>query len=374
MKALDDLVSVSRRYGADPDWVLAGGGNTSYKDASTLWIKASGTQLSTIDQGGFCAIDRGRLAAIWEKAYPRDADAREAAVLADLMAARKEGDSKRPSVETLLHGLFPQSFVLHTHPGLVNGLTCGREGEAAFRRLFSDLAIWVPFVEPGYLLAKAVREEAEAFRSRSAGFPSLMFMQNHGLLVAGDSVAELDRLSALVVSRLEAELSRKPDRRAKTVDAAALVKATAALASLAGPDPAILFRCDTEILARSASAAAFGPLSAPFSPDHIVYAGHEFLRTGLDSISPAWRDCLKRNGQPPRIVVVEGLGAFAVASGQAARSTAEKAMLLFVDACGVAAYAESFGGALHMSPAMVQFIRSWEVEKYRASIAQGGTA
>jgi rhamnose utilization protein RhaD (predicted bifunctional aldolase and dehydrogenase) len=372
MDAMRDLVALSRRYGADPAWVLAGGGNTSYKDASTLWIKASGSELGTIDEGGFCAIDRNRLAAIWQGDYPRDADSREAAVLADLMAARMEGDSKRPSVETLLHGLFPQAFVLHTHPSLVNGLTCGRQGEAAFRRLFSDVAIWLPFVEPGYLLAKAVREEAEAFSARKASFPSLMFMQNHGLLVAGESVAELDSLSAFVISRLESGLVRRPDQRAQIVDSQALARATARLASLAPPDAAILFRSDAEILARASGEAAFEPLSAPFTPDHIVYAGHEFLRTGLESIESAWQDCLRRNNAAPRIVLVHGLGAFAIASGPAAQSIAGKAMLLFVDACGVAAYAESFGGALHMSPAMVQFIRTWEVEKYRASMAQGG--
>jgi rhamnose utilization protein RhaD (predicted bifunctional aldolase and dehydrogenase) len=369
MSALTDLVSLSRRYGADPSWVLAGGGNTSFKDGTTLWVKASGSSLATIDERGFCAIELARLALIWSKSYPSDPEAREAAVLADLMSARKEGDAKRPSVETLLHGLLPQAYVLHSHPTMVNGMTCGREGEAVFRRLFSDLAIWVPFVEPGYILARAVREEAERFRAKLGAFPAMIFMQNHGLLVAGETVEEIDRLSSLVISRAGTALVRRPDLSAVTVDAEAVARAASVLGALAGPGAALLFRADAEILARAASERAFAPLAAPFSPDHIVYAGHEFLRVPDTAIEAGWRDYEARNGQPPRIVLVQGLGAFAVAGSAAA---AEKAMLLFVDACRVAAYAESFGGPSHMRPAMVQFIRTWEVEKYRASVAQGG--
>src|SRR5208337_4647465 len=111
MDKLDDLVTLSRRFGSDPDWVLAGGGNTSFKDARSLYVKASGSSLGTIDGSGFCAIDRTRLDAIWSAEYPEEADAREVAALADLMAARMAGEAKRPSVETLMHGLFPQAYV-----------------------------------------------------------------------------------------------------------------------------------------------------------------------------------------------------------------------------------------------------------------------
>ncbi len=370
MGKLDDLVRLSHRYGLDPEWILAGGGNTSFKDATGLYVKASGTSLGTIDETGFCTIDRDRLMRIWERSYPEDADAREAAVLADLMAARGEGQKGRPSVETLLHGLFPQSYAVHSHPTIVNGLTCGRDGEAAFARLFKDIAIWVPFVEPGYLLARAVKAEAEAFRSRAGAFPNLMFMQNHGLLVAGESAAEIDRLSALVISRLEAQIVRRPCLAAKAVDATAISRGAKAIKDLAGEGSTVLFRADGEILARAASEAAFAPLSLPFSPDHIVYAGHEFLCVdGLDSLPAGWLGYADRNGQAPRIVLVRETGAFAISGNGAA---AVNAMLLFVDACKVAAYAESFGGASHMSPAMVHFIRNWEVERFRAAVSQGG--
>jgi hypothetical protein len=66
--------------------------------------------------------------------------------------------------------------------------------------------------------------------------------------------------------------------------------------------------------------------------------------------------------------VVPGLGAFACAANAGA---AEKALLLYTDACKVAAYAENFGGASHMTKEKIDFIRNWEVEKYRSSVSNG---
>jgi rhamnose utilization protein RhaD (predicted bifunctional aldolase and dehydrogenase) len=368
---LDALVEISRRYGSDPDWVLAGGGNTSWKEAGRLYVKASGTSLAAIGAGGFCEIDRGALDAIWSAPYPAETDAREAAVLADLMASRAKGEGKRPSVETLMHGLFPQAYVVHTHPAAVNGLACGRSGEAAFRRLFARDAIWVPFVDPGYLLAKAVRDAMEAFRGREGRAPSKMIMQNHGLLVAGESPAEIDALSASVMARIKAEIRREPDLSAVEVELSALFAANAEVAALAPPGSFIAYRADEETLARAASAEAFAPLSSAFTPDHIVYAGHEFLRAEPGRVAAAWKDYAARNGVGPRIVVVAGVGAFSAA---ASVDAADRAMLLYADACKVAAYAESFGGALHMTREKIDFIRNWEVERYRSSVSAGGEA
>jgi rhamnose utilization protein RhaD (predicted bifunctional aldolase and dehydrogenase) len=369
MPDLKDLVALSRRYGSDPEWVLAGGGNTSFKDASTLYVKASGTSLGSISESGFCSIDRAKLDAMWLASYPEDTEAREAAALADLMAARAAGETKRPSVETLMHGLFPQAYVVHTHPAAVNGITCGREGRAAFDGLFAAEGIWVPFVDPGYILAKTVRAAMETFRGSAGRLPSLMLMQNHGLLVAGESPEEIESLSARVMALVLSRVRRLPDEAARSADALELAAAASTLARLAGAGASIRFRSDAETSARAEGPASFAPLSSSFTPDHIVYAGHEFLLAeGVGGIEAAWTDYKKRNGAAPRIVVVRDLGAFACAKSA---SAAETALLLYADACKVAAYTESFGGAQHMTKEKIDFIRNWEVEKYRSSVSAG---
>ena len=120
---LDALIEMSHRYGADADFVLAGGGNTSYKTEDTLYIKGSGTRLASIDASGFVKMDRAKLAGIWNMKFSAEEKQRETEVLAAMMSARQAGEeAKRPSVETLLHDLFPQKLVLHVHPALVNGM------------------------------------------------------------------------------------------------------------------------------------------------------------------------------------------------------------------------------------------------------------
>ena len=72
-KGLKELVDISGFYGSRPDYVIAGGGNTSYKNEDKLWIKASGTSLATIDEKGFVCMSRSRLGDIAEKKYSNDA-------------------------------------------------------------------------------------------------------------------------------------------------------------------------------------------------------------------------------------------------------------------------------------------------------------
>ena len=124
---LSILVKMSNTYGSNPAYVLAGGGNTSVKDDTTLYVKGSGTQLATIKAEEFVEMSRARLNEIMKTDYPEDDVKRESLYLADVMAAVTDADkTKRPSVEALLHNLFAYTYVLHVHPTLVNGLTCGK--------------------------------------------------------------------------------------------------------------------------------------------------------------------------------------------------------------------------------------------------------
>jgi rhamnose utilization protein RhaD (predicted bifunctional aldolase and dehydrogenase) len=164
---LAELTDISRFYGSNTDYVIAGGGNTSFKDGETLYIKGSGTSLSTIEPEGFVKMDRGKLALIWKRRYSENTGEREAAVLADMMAARRAGEDKRPSVETLLHDLLPFAYVIHTHPSLINGLTCSKHGPEKAAELFGDEAVWIPSCNPGYILSALVKDTLDEHRSRT---------------------------------------------------------------------------------------------------------------------------------------------------------------------------------------------------------------
>ncbi len=373
--SIADVVEVSRRYGSDEDWVLAGGGNTSYKDDETLYVKASGFPLATIGPEGFARMDRRALQKIWSVTYPADTAVREEAALADLMNARCQGETKRPSVETLMHELFPYPLVVHTHPAFVNGLTCAADGERAARRLFGTRLLWVPAIEPGYVLASHMHKAAQDHAERHGVFPKLAMLENHGLVIAGSGRSEVDALHREVKRVVGKALKREPDLSPLETDEAARDRWRAAIEMSFDHDVAVEFHSDPELLRRLASAADFAPLNGVFSPDHIVYAGSRPVYvtgtpaspvSALTSLLAAYR---KDHGSDPRIIAVGGLGVCAVAESASAASTA---LSLFLDEVKIAAYAESFGGARHLEPRLVRFIESWEVERYRRKISQGG--
>src|ERR1035437_10741951 len=99
MKELEDLISISQFYGRDSRFVIAGGGNTSYKNAGQLWVKASGSSLATITEEGFAVLDRAKLNRMSDKTYSSNTAEREEEVKNDLAVATLS-KGKRPSVET----------------------------------------------------------------------------------------------------------------------------------------------------------------------------------------------------------------------------------------------------------------------------------
>ena len=100
---IENLVKMSNKYGVNADFVLAGGGNTSYKDITggLIHVKASGTSLADIQADGFITLKRDKLEFMRQKEYGGSDAEKEAAVLIDLMDARSDKQSlRRPSVQT----------------------------------------------------------------------------------------------------------------------------------------------------------------------------------------------------------------------------------------------------------------------------------
>ena len=360
---LTKLAAMSNRYGADPAYVLAGGGNTSFKSADNLWIKGSGTSLATIRPEDFVVMDRQKLAKMWDASYPADEKAREAAVLQDMMDARIEGETRRPSVETLLHDLFPQQFILHVHPALVNGITCSQEGRKAMERLLPD-AVWVDACKPGYILALECKEKMDTYKAATGKDCRLLFLQNHGIFFAGDDTAQVDALAQQVMTTLEAAIVRQPDLTPSEGDAARVEQVSSVLRALYGENqPAtIKFTVCPEIL-------SYDPATKSLSPDHIVYAKAKQLslpnEVDSDGVADAFRAFEAENGYKPKIVFVKDLGMFSCGMNEKEAATAQ---IIMLDAIKVVAYTQSFGGVSPMPDFLIDFIVNWEVESYRSKV------
>ncbi len=368
MNNLRELIEISRRYGTNKGMVLAGGGNTSEKDNHVMYIKASGHELATIDESGFVKMDLVKLHAVWTNTYAENTKDRETQVLADMMDARCEGEHARPSVEALLHSIIPHRFVVHLHPGLVNGVTCSCSGKETISGLFGDRAVWIPLVNPGYILAKTVKDVVSVHEKKTGGYPRMLFLQNHGVFVSADTITGVDELYDEIMNRLSEALIRVPDLTVLPIDQHRKQIVASAMKDYYRTSEEPYELMNSELAARLKDAASFIPISSAFTPDHIVYSGFKplWVDEGLfRAADPA--AALKRlfsayeeqYGVIPKSVVVQNTGVFTVE---------ERAMILYLDTVRIAAYAESFGGARFMDEDQISFIRNWEVEKYRAKV------
>ena len=372
--SLESLAKISRFYGKNPDYVLAGGGNSSWKDGQTLYVKGSGMYMADAVPGSFVKMDREALSQVWEKKYPDSSAERESAVLSDIMAARKPGEDKRPSVETLLHDIMPFSYVMHLHPALVNGVTCSRRGEEALREIFGGEVLWIPICNPGYVLSKKVKTAMEKFSKGKGAAPEIIFLQNHGVFVGANDTDGVKKLYDGIMSNIGALIKRKPDFSDEKIITNSSLQNPALgeagceimrlLEKFAG---AAAFTQSLEISSLVKDRASFAPVSSAFTPDHIVYAGSDPLFTEEQTTKGIRRDFeshAKKTGGNPKIIAVQGLGVFGVGAPE---KTALLALELFKDSVKVAVYAESFGGHKFMTKEQIDFINGWEAERFRVS-------
>lgn len=194
---LEQLVEMSRYVGAPGNgYAILGEGNTSARiDKDFFYVKASGTTLRDIEPSGFVKV---RARPVLELLDNQEAD--DATVGAELEKAVTDGPAgKRPSVETMLHAILLQipeyAFICHAHPVYCNMVLCSRHAEElATGRLFPDHvvslgihAVYVPYVDPGLVLARTVRERLHQFVEREGVLPRAIMMQNHGIITMGDS-------------------------------------------------------------------------------------------------------------------------------------------------------------------------------------------
>ena len=351
---LSGIVRLSNTYGKDPELVLAGGGNTSVKDAGVLYIKCSGTELKTIDKNGFVPVNRAALDKTLTKNYPADDSGREAEFLKDVMASRTiPGETRRPSVEALLHNLFPQRYVVHLHPALVNGLTCGKHGRSRMELLFGESAVWIPATRPGLMLGKLCHKVMSEHRAKTGEDARIVFLENHGIFIAADTEKEIATILEQAMVTLERALSTHPQQNyTQTADPAIIEE----LRRRTGASH-VVFRASPQILEFLQDRETARDLMLPFTPDQIVYCGSQpvYVKEATQ-IEPA-DTALKE-----KIIMLENVGVFSL--GQTEKE-AKTSALIFLDAVKIAIYAKSFGGAQPMTADLIQFIVSWEAESYR---------
>ena len=376
---LKQLIEVSQKYGCDSRYVIAGGGNTSYKDDKNIWVKASGYSLATITEDGFAVLDRKKLSVVSEKKYSSDAAKREEEVKNDLTAACITKD-RRPSVETSMHNVIEYAFVVHLHPTVVNGLMCSQNVEAETKRIFGDQIVYIPYIEPGYILFKEVETQINNFKKKNGKHPSIVLLQNHGIFVGADTTKEIEDIYKKAISKIEKNATVKLDTKSEKICDCVqeTIPAIRMMISKQGGIKTLKVRNNSRIKKYASSEKEFNKVAAPFSPDAIVYCKSKYIylseKDNESLLKKAQKEIdayIKKNGYSPKVLVIDGIGLVAVGDSAAG---CDIILDVYEDMMKIADIAQSFGGEHPMTPKQIDFIDNWEVENYRRKISAGNAS
>ncbi|AWT60218.1 MAG: putative NAD-dependent oxidoreductase [Candidatus Moanabacter tarae] len=271
-------VYTSRLLGGESELVLHGGGNTSVKilkkdffgdPINLLYVKGSGWDLETIETEGFAPVRMDVLVRMVKLQKLSDAD-----MVLQQRAAMLDPKAPNPSVEAILHAIIPQKFVDHTHADAVIALTNNDDGEKRVEELYGDRVLIIPYVMPGFDLARKVYE-----MTRGVDFSKLdgLVLMKHGIFTFHDDVKTSYDMMIDLVSMAENFLRDKTGSKfihlveemeedllglSQMRKAVSRVRGEPVLAVLGHSPEAVGYSCLDNI----ESVATRGPLT----PDHVI--------------------------------------------------------------------------------------------------------
>jgi len=381
---LAQRVYSSRLLGANTNLVLHGGGNTSVKGVSrnifgeeveTLFVKGSGSDLATIEAKDFVAVRMDAMLKLARLEKLSDID-----MARELKLASLDPNAPAPSVEAILHALIPHRFVDHTHADAVVAITNTggantADGEARIRELFGDEVIVLPYVMPGFDLAKLC---AEVFPAQATPRTIGMVLMNHGIFSFGDTAKQsYDRMIELV-GRAEAYLDKNaPLAPAAGIESAAnwfelpeLRKKVSAAAGF----PMLLRSKTSDATLTFARHPDIAEISqrGPATPDHIIRTKRlPLLGRDVDAYAQAYRNYFEKNSRlaqapltmldpAPRVILDPEFGL--VAAGRSARDT-QIVEDIYLHTQDIILRGEKLGGYRALGEAPLFSMEYWDLEQ-----------
>jgi rhamnulose-1-phosphate aldolase/alcohol dehydrogenase len=400
--ALGQVLLASHLLGSDRAVANFGGGNTSAKGTATdhvgrevevMWVKGSGSDLATMQGSDFTPLRLDEMLAVFERDEMSDED-----MVAHLARCQVDPAAPRSSIETLLHAFVPAPHVHHTHPDGINVLAGTRDGERLVAECFGDEATWIPYIRPGFTLAKqvgtAVRENPDL---------KLVVLAKHGLVVWGDSAEEAYRRTIEVINRA-VEFVNARTAGAQRFDGpaghggdhgAVLAEVLPALRGAVSSERAKVLVVDTSPRAHEFVSSRAAPELVTVGaacPDHLVHTKRvplwipfdpaaddaetlaERIRERAATFRDDYRAYVAEHGDDStvpadpdaRVVLIQHLGLVGVApTTKGARLSRD----LYHRAIEVMAGAHALGGFVSLDAAESFAIEYWPLELYKLSLA-----
>ena len=379
---LELRVYSSRLLGRDDTLVLHGGGNTSVKvrernavgeEEEILYVKGSGWDLETIEVSGFAPVRMAHLLKLAELDTLSDPQ-----MVNELATQVTRAGAPAPSVETILHAVIPHKFVDHTHADALLAITNTEEGETRIREIYGDDVLVVPYVMPGFELAKVC---ARQFKAEAKPSTIGMVLLKHGLFSFGESAEESYGRMISLVERAEEYLKKRGAWELPAISPmrpmGPLRGPLAALRSEIAKSAGFPVVLSTSADPRTIAFARAGNLHeisqrGPATPDHILRTKRlPMLGRDVESYAASYRQYFARNAPQakeektmldpaPRVILDPEFGL-----ATAGRSAKEAAIArdLYSHTMEVIARAEALGGYRALSEEELFEFEYWDLEQ-----------
>jgi rhamnose utilization protein RhaD (predicted bifunctional aldolase and dehydrogenase)/NAD(P)-dependent dehydrogenase (short-subunit alcohol dehydrogenase family) len=385
-------VYTSRLLGHDPSLVLHGGGNTSVKiieknlvgeEEEILYVKGSGWDLETIAEAGFAPVRMAHLLKLAKLSVLSDSQ-----MVNELKTQMTRANSPAPSVETILHASLPYKFVDHTHADAVISITNTANGCDRIREIYGDDVVIIPYVMPGFDLARVCAEKFAAEKcDRTIG----MVLMNHGIFSFGETAAESYERMIALVDRAEVylqkqnawEISSSPLLQGEGLGVRSEIAQLRADVSRVAGFPVVLSSHSDEKSLAFAQREDINIISQQgcATPDHVirtkrlplvgrdVNAYAEAYRTYFAEESPKSTQPVTILDPAPRVILDRQLGLVTV--GKSAKDAAIVADI-YQHTMEIIARSQLLGGYQALPASDIFAVEYWELEQ--AKLKKGGSA
>ncbi len=383
-------VYTSRLLGRDATLVLHGGGNTSVKanvrnavgeEEDILHVKGSGWDLETIEEAGFAPARMAHLVKLARLEALSDTQ-----MMNELATQVTRAGAPAPSVEAILHAILPYKYVDHTHADALLAVTNTPGGEQRAREIFGADTVIVPYVMPGFDLA---RQCAQLFAAEARADTIGMVLVNHGIFSFGNTAKEAYERMIALVTRAEDYLRQKGawelpqpktagDQKALRHE---LVRLRREISVCAGFPVVLATHSDPKFLDFSnRKDVAMLSQQGPATPDHVLRTKRvPMLGRDVDAYASAYKDYFNRHApsakEPktlldaaPRVVLDPEFGLGCVGR------TAKDARIvhdIYLHTIDVILRAQALGGYRALPERDIFDVEYWDLEQ--AKLKKAGT-
>jgi NAD(P)-dependent dehydrogenase (short-subunit alcohol dehydrogenase family)/rhamnose utilization protein RhaD (predicted bifunctional aldolase and dehydrogenase) len=385
-KALANLIKVSRKVGKDTLLVQGGGGNTSVKtaDGRYMYIKASGTALKDMNErAGWRRMRIDAVLGIIKDPMLAKLDVRTREIeVVNRLGLCCDDDVKsgaRPSVEAHLHAML-DDCVIHLHPVVVGAYVNAKNGRAIMEKMFASEKyppLWVPYIDPGFMLGREMFKLVSGYQSRYGRKPQIMLLEKHGLFVTSHSPKATMQLMHKVIGMLsnrlkQAKAAKKINVSHDMITVAKLAIRKAIHEATGKYESVHCFMNDT--IAGFMARKDAGKLLAvgALSPDELVYANGAplwFEKCDANKIAAKLKAQILKGQKPAAAFLLKGIGLFVSADEKSAPIVNDIAVSSFF----IRTNAAALGGVHVLTKRQADFINNWEAEAFRKQLIGGGS-